>query len=248
MRISDWSLDVCSSDLAINRATQSIMDGTLSRRIEVIGGGDELDRLSSNLNEMLDRLQALMEGLRQVSNDIAHDLRTPLSRLKQRLEDVQAADTTREGYRIATGLALQDASEALTTFSALLRIAQIEAGTRRSQFTEIDLCELLTDLAATYGPVAEDLGKTISTELTPAVRIQGDRELLTQMFVNIIENALRHTNQSASVSLVLRMLAGVPTAEVVDDGPGVPPAEREKVFRRFYRLEGSRSTDRKSVV
>ncbi|MFC3674032.1 sensor histidine kinase [Ferrovibrio xuzhouensis] len=227
---------------AINRATQAIMDGNLSRRIEVIGGGDELDRLSSNLNEMLDRLQALMEGLRQVSNDIAHDLRTPLSRLKQRLEDVQAADTTREGYRIATGLALQDASEALTTFSALLRIAQIEAGTRRSQFTEIDLCELLTDLAATYGPVAEDLGKTISTELTPAVRIQGDRELLTQMFVNIIENALRHTNQSASVSLVLRMLDGVPTAEVVDDGPGIPPAEREKVFRRFYRLEGSRST------
>ena len=227
---------------AINRTTQAIMDGDLDRRIELVGRGDELDRLSLNLNEMLDRLQALMEGLRQVSNDIAHDLRTPLSRLKQRLEDVQAQDTTQADYRQASELALRDANEALTTFSALLRIAQIEAGTRRSQFTDIDLSELLGDLGATYGPVAEDADKTLRTDLAPAVVIRGDRELLTQMFVNLIENALRHTGRGASLSLALRVTDGTIVAEVSDDGPGIPADERGKVFRRFYRLERSRST------
>lgn len=227
---------------AINRTTQAIMDGNLDRRIDIVGRGDELDQLSLNLNEMLDRLQALMEGLRQVSNDIAHDLRTPLSRLRQRLEDVQTEDATKEDYRVATALALQDAGEALTTFGALLRIAQIEAGTRRSQFTEIDLSELLGELAATYGPVAEDLGKAFSAELIQGVLVQGDRELLTQMFVNLIENALRHTGPAASVSIALRADNGTVTARVADDGPGIPAGERDRVFGRFYRLESSRST------
>lgn len=227
---------------AINRTTQAIMDGDLERRAEVVGRGDELDRLSLNLNEMLDRLQALMEGLRQVSNDIAHDLRTPLSRLKQRLEDLQAQEATRDDYRLTIELALKDANEALTTFSALLRIAQIEAGTRRSQFTDIDLSELLGDLGATYRPVAEDVGKMLLTDLTPAVVTRGDRELLMQMFANLIENALRHTGPGASLSIALHITDGNAVAEVSDDGPGIPAEERGKVFRRFYRLENSRST------
>lgn len=227
---------------AINRTTQAIMDGDLDRRVEVVGRGDELDRLSLNLNEMLDRLQAVMEGLRQVSNDIAHDLRTPLSRLRQRLEDAQTPEATRDDYQLATELALKDANEALTTFSALLRIAQIEAGTRRSQFIDIELSSILEDLVMTYRPVAEDIGRSIVADIAATIHVHGDRDLLTQMFVNLIENALRHTPVGAIIVLSLHSGDAGVVAVVADDGPGIPASERDKVLRRFYRLESSRTT------
>jgi signal transduction histidine kinase len=226
----------------INRTTSAIMRGDLANRIQTSGTGDELDQLGRNLNDMLDRVQGLMDGLKQVSNDIAHDLRTPLSRLKQGLEEARLEATSVQDYEQAVDQALEDADIALSTFGALLRIAQIESGTRRANFVELDLSSLLATLAMTYSAVAEDLGKTLTSSVDVGHHVRGDRELLTQLFVNLIENALRHTPERATVGMSLRKNEHGLIAEVFDDGPGIPETEHDNVFRRFYRLEGSRST------
>ena len=201
------------------------MGGDLADRIRTTGSGDELDQLGRNLNDMLDRLQGLMDGLKQVSNDIAHDLRTPLSRLKQRLEAVRSANSVQE-YKEAVGQAVQDADMALSTFGALLRIAQIQFGLRRANFADLDLSSLLANLAITYFAVAEDMGKSLVSLIDPDIHVRGDRELLTQLFVNLIENALRHTPNGAKVSLSLAHRDQGPFAEVGDNGPGIPENER----------------------
>ena len=131
---------------------------------------------------------------------------------------------------------------ALSTFGALLRIAQIESGTRRANFSDLDLSSLLTNLAITYSAVAEDMGKALVSSIDPDIHVRGDRQLLTQLFVNLIENALRHTPNGAKVSLSLAHRDQGPFAEVGDNGPGIPENERRNVFKRFYRLERSRST------
>ena len=218
------------------------MSGDLADRIRTTGSGDELDQLGRNLNDMLDRLQGLMDGLKQVSSDIAHDLRTPLSRLKQRLEAVRSEANSVQEYKEAVDQAVQDADVALSTFGALLRIAQIESGTRRANFSDVDLSALLANLATTYSAVAEDMGKTLVSSIGPDIHVRGDRELLTQLFVNLIENALRHTADGAKVSFSLAHQDQGPFAEVGDNGPGIPESERRNVFKRFYRLEHSRST------
>ena len=226
----------------INRTTRAIMGGDLADRIRTTGSGDELDQLGRNLNDMLDRLQDLMDGLKQVSNDIAHDLRTPLSRLKQRLEAVRSEANSVQEYKEAVDQAVEDADMALSTFGALLRIAQIESGTRRANFSDLNLSSLLTNLAITYSVVAEDMGKALVYSIDPDIHVRGDRQLLTQLFVNLIENALRHTPSGAKVSLALAHRDQGPFVEVGDNGPGIPENERRNVFKRFYRLERSRST------
>ena len=226
----------------INRTTCAIMGGDLANRIRTTGSGDELDQLGRNLNAMLDRLQGLMEGLKQVSSDIAHDLRTPLSRLKQRLEAVRSEANSVQEYKEAVDQAVQDADMALSIFGALLRIAQIESGTRRANFSDLDLSALLENLAITYAAVADDMGKTLVSSINPNIHIRGDRELLTQLFVNLIENALRHTPNGATVSISLASRDTGPIAEVSDNASGIPEGERRNVFKRFYRLERSRST------
>ena len=226
----------------INRTTRAIMRGDLTDRIRTGGTGDELDQLGRNLNEMLDRLHYLMDGLRQVSNDIAHDLRTPLSRLRQGLESARLEATSVSDYERAVDEALQEADLALSTFSALLRIAQIESGTRLANFTDLDLSSLLTNLVLTYGAVAEDLGKCLDSKVEVDLHVRGDRELLTQLFVNLIENALRHTLAGAKIAVALKEGEQGPIAEIADDGAGIPEPERANVFRRFYRLERSRTT------
>jgi signal transduction histidine kinase len=225
----------------INRTTSAIMRGDLTNRIQTTGTGDELDQLGRNLNDMLDRVQGLMDGLKQVSNDIAHDLRTPLSRLKQGLEEARLEATSIRDYEQAVDRALENANITLSTFGALLRIAQIESGTRRANFVELDLSALLATLAMTYSAVAEDLGKTLTSSVDVGHHVRGDRELLTQLFVNLIENALRHTSERATVGMSLRKNEHRLIADVFDDGPGIPETEYDNVFRRFYRLEGSRS-------
>jgi signal transduction histidine kinase len=226
----------------INLTTRAIMRGDLTDRIRTRGTGDELDELGHNLNGMLDRLRDLMEGLKQVSNDIAHDLRTPLSRLKQRLEAASEEARSIEDYEEAIRLALKDTDTALATFGALLRIAQIETGTRRANFVDLDLSSLAVDLAMTYDVVAEDLGRTLVASVDSGLHIHGDRELLTQLFVNLIENALRHTPPGAQVRLSAKAGRRGPVVEIADDGPGIPEAEWTHVFKRFYRLESARST------
>jgi signal transduction histidine kinase len=226
----------------INQTTRAIMRGNLADRIKTGGTGDELDQLGRNLNDMLDRLQHLMDGLKQVSNDIAHDLRTPLSRLKQGLEATRLEATSLSDYEKGVDQALQDADLALSTFGALLRIAQIEAGTRRANFSDLDLSSLTASLAMTYSAVAQDMGKAFVSSIEPCLCVCGDRELLTQLFVNLIENALRHTQDGSTIGMSLGKGEHGPIAEVYDDGPGIPEPEHGNVFKRLYRLERSRTT------
>jgi signal transduction histidine kinase len=226
---------------AITRTADAIIAGDLSRRIERTGSGD-FDHLAGTLNTMLDRIAGLIENVRQVSSDIAHDLRTPLSRLRQDLEEAKEKDLTATDYRKVVERAVGDADLLLDTFSALLRIAQIEAGTRRSAFRVVDLSEVMRTLADAYAPPAEESGRPLRTEIADAIRITGDRELLSLLFANLVENALHHTAPGTTISLRLaREEIGV-IAEVADTGAGIPEEERTKVFQRFYRLERSRTT------
>ncbi len=227
---------------AINRTSRAIIHGKLSDRVPTRGTGDELDRLAGNLNEMLDQVQALMESLRQVSSDIAHDLRTPLGRLRQQLEGARLTARGIEDYEGAIDQAIADTDGILATFSALLRIAQIEAGTRKAAFTTIALSDVFQLIADTYGAVAEDRGQTLAAVIEPGILIGGDRELITQMLANLIENAIRHTPGGTRIEIRLNRSRGGPQGVISDNGPGIPSDDREKVFQRFYRLERSRSS------
>jgi signal transduction histidine kinase len=226
----------------IGRTTRAIMDGDLSARIPARGTNDEIDQLVASLNAMLERIQLLMDGLRQVTGDIAHDLRTPLGRLRQRLEDVREHATSTTEYEVATDAAIAEADTLLEIFSALLRIAQIEGGAQRSAFTDVDLSALARSIGEAYAPAAEDSQHVLALEIEDGVHLVGDRQLLAQMISNLIENALNHTPPGSRVRLeVARTPVGF-EVKVADDGPGIPEAERERVFDRFYRLDRSRTT------
>lgn len=224
----------------INQTAETIMEGKLSERIPLTGTRDELDQLAGNLNRMLDRIQGLMETTRQVSSDIAHDLRTPLSRLRQRLE--QARDAGPAASPDTLDVAVEEIDGILSTFSALLRIAQIESGARVSGFKTVDLSAIFATIAEVYTAVAEDAGLALLSAIVPGVSVTGDRELLTQMLANLVENAIRYSPAGTSITLRLHLRGGTPEGIVADTGPGIPAEERAKVFGRFYRLERNRTT------
>lgn len=226
----------------IGRTSRAIMEGDLTARIPARGTNDEIDQLVASLNAMLDRIQQLLEGVRQVSSDIAHDLRTPLSRLRQRLEDAREHATTTGDYAAATEAAIGEADEMLEIFSALLRIAQIEAGAQKSAFAAVDLSELARSVGEAYLPAAEDSQHRLVLEIQDSVTLNGDRQLLAQMLSNLVENALHHTPAGTTVTVAVRKPANGLEIEVADTGPGIPQAERDKVFERFYRLDRSRGT------
>jgi signal transduction histidine kinase len=225
---------------AISGVAEAIIDGDLGRRVPV-QGDDDLSRLAMTLNRMLDRIGALMDSLRQVTSDVAHDLRTPLNRLRQRLERAarQADDAAHKAEIEGT---LRDVDAILATFAALLRISEVEAGARRAAFRRLDLRALARAVAEDFAPAAEDTGHRLEFEDGPPVWIEGDAELLTQMTVNLVENALRHTPSGCTVRLKADEAGGLPILTVSDDGPGVADAELGRLFDRFYRLERSRST------
>jgi signal transduction histidine kinase len=227
---------------AISRTAEAIIDGDLTKRVPLQGTGDDLDRLAETLNRMLDRMDRLLESVRQASNNIAHDLRTPLSRLGQRLEEARTRTWSAADHRRALDAAKAEVDGLLGTFSALLRIAEVEAGAQRAAFRPVDLSAVVTTVAEAFGPSAEEAGYTLTAEVAPSVVVHGDRELLTQLLVNLVENALRHTPPGSRVRLVLTGEAGRAVLTVADNGPGVPEAERASVLRRFYRLDHSRST------
>lgn len=224
----------------VNRTARSIMDGNLSMRVPARGGGDEMDQLALNFNAMLDRIEALMSNIRQVSDDIAHDLRTPLSRLRQRLEAAREKAGGEGGAAIEQ--AIGDLDAILETFSALLRIGQIEAGARRAAFAEVDLCRIVGTVVEAYAPVAEDRGQRLQTDIGDCPGVPGDRELLTQMAANLVENAISHCPSGVVITAQLKSVSGQCVLSVADTGPGIPAAERGKVLHRFYRLERSRTT------
>jgi signal transduction histidine kinase len=226
----------------IRRTADAISAGDFSRRVPIRGTGDDLDRLSQTLNQMLERIAELMESLQQVAADIAHDLKTPLTRLRHRL-DLARSDPralSPEGSLVET--AVESIDSILATFDALLRIAQIEARTRRSGFREFDLSEVFATVVDAFAPSAEEAGKSLVGRIAPGIRIAGDRELLTQMLANLAENAIRHTPAGTRIEVSLAREGGGLVAAVSDNGPGVPEGERERIFRRLHRLEQSRST------
>jgi signal transduction histidine kinase len=228
---------------AITQTCERIIAGHLDERIPLRGRGDEWDRLAQAINDMLDRISALMENLRQVSSDVAHDLRTPLTRLRNRLEQARSGSSRMEDYSVAVSRAINDTDQLLSIFSALLRISQVEAGTRAQTFRSVCLTELLEKIYQLYLPVAEDCHHALSCTLAEGVHIRGDAELLTQLFSNLIENALHHTPAGTPIRVTLEWAQGRPLAAVTDGGSGIPAHEREKVLRRFYRLSSSRSTE-----
>lgn len=236
------SLGVLRRIETISRTSRAIMAGDLGRRIPLRGSLDEFDHLAASLNAMLDRIQALMAGLQQVSSDIAHDLRTPLTRLRQRLELARRRETSAEGLHATLDAATDDVQAILDTFAALLRIAQIEAGGRRAGFSTVALTELLEDLVDIYQPVAEEAGQVLTARAEPGLALRGDKELLTQLFANLFENAITHAGQGAAITVTAMADGARLVVRVSDTGPGIPPAFREEVFRRFYRLESSRTT------
>ncbi|WP_304176886.1 HAMP domain-containing sensor histidine kinase [Phenylobacterium aquaticum] len=233
------SRDVHRRLAAISGTAEAIIDGDLARRVPVQGSDDDLDRLALTINRMLDRIAALMESLKQVSNDVAHDLRTPLNRLRQRLEAGLAAPDERA---VALEGGLADLDSILDTFAALLRIAQIEGGARRAAFRRCDLSEIARTVVEAFAPSAEDGRQSLTLGVEGPVPVDGDVELLTQMLVNLVENALRHAGPGARIQVGATAGEGAAVLSVADDGPGVPEAEHARLFDRFYRLERSRST------
>ena len=224
----------------VNAAIARVMVGNTAERLPPIGISREFDQLSANLNAMLDRIGALMDGLRQVTTDIAHDLRTPLGRLRQQLEQTRdARDPERFDASIDTAIAQTD--EILAIFRALLRIGTLEGGDGRQYFAPLDLSELVGRVIAAYQPVAEDDGKTLIAAHADGLLIEGDAELLAQMMTNLVDNAIRHTPAGSTIVSRLERIDGAIVASVSDDGPGIPPHERDAVLTRFYRLDRSRN-------
>lgn len=233
---------------AINRASESIIAGDLSRRLPVRtdhSAGDEFDRLAVNLNVMLDRIEKLVIGLRQVSTDIAHDLRAPLGRLQRTLESARNMASVSEGSHLAAiDRAIVDTNTILTTFGALLRIAQIEAGAAKRGFGILDVSSVLESVIEVYSSAAEEKGQSLTGRIPVGHFVMGDRALLTQLFANVVENAVRHAGDNARIAVELVPATSERGIEVTvsDDGPGIPVAQWNNVFRRFYRLDASRST------
>ena len=228
---------------AIARTAEAIIGGDLARRVPVRGTGDDLDRLAGTLNRMLDRIAVLMDRLRQVGSDVAHDLRTPLSRLYQRLEDARGHARSAADYEAATEAALEEARSLLETFAALLRIAQVEAGSPRAGFGDVDLSAVVETVCDAYRLDAEDGGRSLTVTAAPGIAVTGDRELLTQALANLLENALRHTPPGTHIDVRLQgILDAGAVLSVADDGPGVDAADLPHLTNRFYRAERSRTT------
>ena len=226
----------------ITRTADAIIGGDLTQRVARTGSGDDFDRLSTTLNAMLDRIAALLDNLRQVSTDIAHDMRTPLSHLRQNLETARTHAASIEEYDRAIDRAIDDADSLLETFAALLRIAQVESKERRKAFRAVDLSEVIRTVGEAYSPAFEESGRSLSIGVNRNLFTIGDRGLLAQLFANLLENALRHTPVGTTVAITATRRDPFVSVEVADNGPGIPGSERDKVFRRFYRLESSRTS------
>lgn len=231
---------------SINETSREIMAGDLGRRIPIGKHGDEIDEVAGNLNAMLDQIERLLAGMSQISDNIAHDLRTPISRLRTGLESALIGRADPEDYRDAIRRAIEEADNILKTFNALLSIAQAEAGATDAQFEKIDLNSLLQDVGELYEPLAEEQGIELTLEPGLAVTLQGDRNLLFQAVANLTDNALKFSPAGSVVTLALRSATTGPKPRsevlVTDQGPGIPSEDRERVLERFQRLEASRST------
>jgi signal transduction histidine kinase len=233
---------------AMTGTAQTIMAGDLSGRLPVAGSGDELDRLADNVNAMLERIEALMRGLKEVSDNIAHDLKTPLTRLRNRCEQALRSATGEAGYRAALESTIAESDDLIRTFDALLMIARAESGQARENMTEFDASEIARDVGELYEPVADEKGIALKIEAAAAAPVRGNRELVSQALANLIDNAIKYAGPNGKVNGVpaeIVVQAGNDgeriTLSVADRGPGIPDADRSRVVERFVRLEQSRS-------
>lgn len=224
----------------ITRTCRRIMRGDLSQRIEGAGDTDELARLSDSVNEMLDQIERLMKGLREVSDNVAHDLRTPLNRLRARLE-VAVGNAIEPEEKAELQEAIEEADGLLATFSSLLRITRAEASLRRS-FDTVNLSAIFEDVIDLYRPLAEEKGIAFDVDMDSVTSATGDANLIAQTIANLTDNAVKYTLAGGSIRLTLRMANGQAIFEISDTGPGIPEDLHEKVFERLYRLEQSRTS------
>lgn len=222
----------------VNRSISRIMAGDLSERLPTELPYTDFDQLTVNLNLMLDRIQALMEGMRQVSDNIAHDLRTPLTRLRNHLAELPQLPPERVEHVVPS--LLEEADALLATFSALLRIAHVEAGQQRASFVPVDMKVLIGDVVELYEPLAGDKQISLRLDLSEVPAIQGDRDLLFQAMANLVDNAIKYTPAGGHIEVALAQGEQGVVITVADSGIGIPPEDRGKVFRRFYRVEHSR--------
>jgi len=244
---------------AINQTSRQIMQGDLRRRIATRGTEDEFDELANNLNSMLDQIEHGMEGVRRVSDNIAHDLKTPLARLKNKIEELKFQVAGRPTEEIALDNIIQEADGLLATFNALLRIARIEYSEQHQAFATLDVNSILSDLLELYEPLVEEKGQSLTVVLGPAIEFEADRDMLFQAFANLIDNAIKYTPEGGEISIRSGLGEGGENSaevtrdevnngykswyvEIADDGPGIPEEEHEKVVQRFYRIDPSRTT------
>lgn len=225
----------------INESIGDVVAGDLSRRIPPDPAGDDIEELVENLNHMLGELEKQVDGVRRVSDNIAHDLRTPLARLKNRLETLRL-EVEDPGRREIVENAAAEADGLLATFNALLRIARIEAGSRRQGFSQVNLAALVDDVVDLYGPLLEEAGLELGIDRQTDLVLEGDRDLLFQAIANLVDNGLKHVPSGGQLHLEATRVGQEIRLVVADNGPGIPEAEREKVLERFYRLDSSRST------
>ena len=225
----------------ISATAGAIAGGDFAQRVRLTGRGDEFDQVADVINDMLDRIGRLMEGVRGVSNAIAHDLRTPITRARTRLEDAALHAQTPDDLRAAIERAIMDLDSIVAVFQALLRIAEIEAGSRRSSFAHFDLAPLLLEVADLYEPVAEEHGVALTLEAAPRLPAYGDKAMIHQAIANLVDTAVKFSPAGGSVRLSASV-AGSVSITVGDQGPGIPPADRQNATERFYRGESARST------
>lgn len=228
----------------ITMVMRSVATGSLDKRLPVNDSGDDIDEFSIRVNDALDRLQQNVDGLRQMSSDMAHELKTPLNRLYIQLEGA-STKLYEKGVEIdEVNKAMDEAEYINQTFQAILRIAQIEAGARKSAFKPVNLMEVVATVAEVYEPVVDEADKKLQVlfDQSEVQHVMGDRELLMQVVVNLIENAVRHTPDGTTIFLDAGEYHGEPWFRVADNGPGVPEDMREKLFQRMFRLEASRTT------
>ncbi len=232
---------------AMTGTAQVIMAGDLAGRLPVAGSGDELDRLADAVNAMLDRIVALMHGLSEVSDNIAHDLKTPLTRLRNRCEQALRGSTGEADYRAALEYTIEESDELIRTFDALLMIARAESGHARDDMTEFDAAEIARDVGELYEPLAEEKGLALKVDAATAAPVRGNRELVSQALANLVDNAIKYAapgklnGQPAEIMVKTGREGERITLSVEDRGPGIPEADRGRVVERFVRLEQSRS-------
>ncbi len=230
----------------ISATSKSIMAGDLTERMPVRGTNDEIDRLSGNLNNMLDQIERLMSGMREVSDNVAHDLRTPLTRLKARVEAALRQDS-KQAYKQALLDTISESDQLLSTFNALLNIARTESGQARDQLEPLDASEVAEEIAELYEPLIEDANGEFQFQTTPGLKVRGSRQLLAQAISNLIDNALKYgrpteeDGRKLSIALMVLLVHNKVRITVADNGPGIPMKDRKRVMKRFVRLDSSRS-------